>query len=1631
MSYLEAVSRFAAVAGGIRSGSWRTIKATLSGKDTKKILGALSEQNGVSEPSILLAGFSMLLHKYMEMNFFCIQMSPVPPIQAKGVFLLDFPITQSSSISQVSQVIEQRLRELETETCQPELHSKTSFPPFFVSIHKAEVVDNDRELIEYPDQTVLGLVCFIGDHASDIKLSYREDALDSWFAEQVLHHFLVILDSWLNSPSISGERLMLLNETEKKHLLEFCQGESRPYPFHKKLYQLFEERAARFPDRIALIGQCEDGRMERMSYQTVNFRANLLAYRLLELGVTADAAVGVHLKRSVYLVIVILAIWKAGGVYIPLDSTYPDEYLRFILNDTNAAVLITEEESSSVYASKNIPILNLAEIDWSLSLEGLANPINKTQTTDTCLIMYTSGSTGKPKGVKHCQIQILNRLYWMWEDYPFQEGDVIAQRSPMNVMPSIWELLGGLLFGLPTVIVPDQMIRKPPELAQYLAEQGVTHITFTPTLLRLLLAAKNRAAIWPNRLRMAIIGGEHVTDSLYRSFRDSFPNTVLVNDFGATEVNTILHAKIVPSQHEEIRHVGYVPIANVAVYVLDDALQPVPYGVKGELHVSGACLAQEYLNLPEATSERFLVWQYEETVPVQRLYRTGDMGYVTPDGCIHITGRRDHQVKVNGMRVELGEIEEILRSHPGIDECAVVDRQLANGKTVLHAYLTTNTGRVLESAQLHAFLHTQLPIYMIPRRFEWLDELPRRPNGKVDRIALQQKTFSLDANRGWITEMASLGTIKRQLRRTAADLLEVPPEEVRDRDAFAVLGFDSVSLIEFAHLLSEEFNLSLSVSTFFDHPNIEKLGQFIAETLGEPSERHIVQTGSGVNLTSAKDNVYEGKPDNVGMKAEGSLPEIDRSAIAVIGMSGRFPGAKTIGEFWLNLCNGLESITEVPNDRWEPESIFDPDPASERRSYSKWGGFLQDIDEFEPLFFTLSPSEARFMDPQQRLCLMEAWRALEDAGYTADNLPSREVGVFVGAREADYPKLIESERVPPNAETLLGNDISLLAARISYVCNLQGPSLVVNTACSSSLVALHLACQSLRTGDCKMALVGGVSVTNDPDFYVATSKLNVFSPTGHCRAFDDSADGFVHGEGVVFVVLKPLPEALAEGDHIYAVIRGTAINQDGRSNGITAPSGAAQNALQETLYRRLEIDPDTIGYVEAHGTGTRLGDLIEMQSLTKTFRRFTQRKQYCAIGSVKTNIGHLTAAAGLTGLVKTVLSLYHEEMVPSLNFQKPNSLVDFADSPFFVNTQRQPWDGPPGRLRRAALNSFGIGGTNAHCVLEEAPTIPTNGSANKPAYLIPVTARTAASLHRRLTELLEWLGENNNRHSLRDVAFTMLAGRKFFDNGYLFVVTSLEDLESQIRTFANGSPSYVHRVSAANPSDELHLQGKRLLAESRKGSVLPVQYVDLLHRLARLIADGFRPDWKEFFLGEPVRRVPMPVYPFDTQSCWVSTRKQPAWAPQGAETKHPSPESLRIPSGQDFSPGAWISILAEAAGEQLGMDASLIHPEESLEKYGFDSVKALALKYKLENQLGVEIQVADLLEFPSLRAMAERLAPIHGGSVTQNFHTNSLHRADLVEGFIEDSIDLSTLSEEELNEIFAYLHHKVGVPNEG
>jgi acyl transferase domain-containing protein len=946
------------------------------------------------------------------------------------------------------------------------------------------------------------------------------------------------------------------------------------------------------------------------------------------------------------------------------------------------------------------------------------------------------------------------------------------------------------------------------------------------------------------------------------------------------------------------------------------------------------------------------------------------------------------------------------------------------------------------------------------------DQTPRGPGVplQAEPVPPQARAIAASASRDDAFEYCSAYLLK-----TFAKKLNVDPGRIQTNSTFEPYGVDSVAVIELIDALEKDFG-PLPKTLLFEHNSIEKLSNYFLlqhrnrleelfkineqvvtdnlETLFGPNETE-PQSGTknlhSVGHSSSADRsplaLYPlqkresnfRSPSHRRDSLNGSPESVPpTSAIAIVGVGGRYPMARDLNEFWRILKSGKSCIREIPADRWDHRQYYGP--GKEGKSYSQWGGFIEDVDKFDPLFFGISPNEAQQMDPQERLFLEVAWETLEDAGYTREGLIhacrkrcGRDVGVFVGVMYAPYQLLAArvwtraNEPGPSSAYWSTAN-------RVSYLFNFQGPSLAVDTACSSSLTAIHLACESIKRGECSAAIAGGVTLIIHPSQFVPLTNMHMLSRDDKCRAFGEGADGFVDGEGVGAVLLRPLADALQDGDQIYAVIKSTSINAGGKTSGYTVPNPNAQAEVIASGLERANIDPRTLSYVEAHGTATMLGDPIEIAGLTNAFRRHTDHRQYCAIGSVKSNIGHLQAAAGIAGLTKVLLQMKHKQIVPSLNAERLNPLIDFENSPFFVAQTLFDWERPlihgngsesvfP---RRAGISSFGIGGANAHLVVEEFEAERTPADSTLPRgdvkEIILLSARNEERLRAYAQKLREWITADDpgERHTLGDMAYTSQVGREAMQARLALIVRTQEELVEKLDSFLNHKAQADILFSGEIEPDNRVVS---LLKEALVGSGLVQELFakKQLSKLAALWVAGFNLDWKGLHGTETHRRVSLPTYAFARKRYWISMQEpavlgatdESSWMPQtesvGVERPMSANESRQfvtvpesnivelsnVPQARAPSQGVtrmsatqehrirvkeiqgWIT---NSLVEVLKVDPSDLEMDRPFNDYGIDSLVGVTLTQTMGKWLGQEIRATLLWEYPTIGSLSEHLA---------------------------------------------------------
>ena len=866
----------------------------------------------------------------------------------------------------------------------------------------------------------------------------------------------------------------------------------------------------------------------------------------------------------------------------------------------------------------------------------------------------------------------------------------------------------------------------------------------------------------------------------------------------------------------------------------------------GEIWVAGANIARGYWNNPVATEAGFA----GKLPGDDRAYlKTGDLGFLD-DNELYVVGRVKDLIIIRGRNYYPTDIEQTVEaSHPLVRAASTAAfaieadgiEQLAIAVEVERGFREAMADDLIVAVRQAVADQHEVEISTIALLKP--GALPRTSSGKIQRSLTRDQYLAdeLATITCWNTvaaaeeviapddagpELLTSAAIQEWLMERIAHRLSMPIRSLNVHAPLMSLGLSSKDTVVLAGQLETKLARPVPVTLIFEFPTIAALakhlsGEAVAVVAdGKPKRERADVTGLSdsqlnelVQRELARLRVLAGESAEAShlsplqqlalavSDARQRIEEVQRSEsepIAIVGMGCRFPGnVDTPDKFWKLLIDGVDAIGEVPPERWDVDQFFDAEPGMPGKANTRWGGFLPDVDRFEPEFFGVSPREASFIDPQQRLLLEVAWDALEDAGIPPTSLAGTNTGVFVGAIGVDWVYLLGKDLDNINAHLGPGAAHSILANRISYLFDFHGPSMALDTACSSSLVTVHLACKALRERESDVCLAGGVNLILSPEMTIALSQARMMSPTGRCHTFDASADGYVRGEGCGLVVLKRLSDAVAHGDRIVAIIRGSATNQDGRSNGLVAPSKPAQEAVIRTALAEAKLTPLDIDYVEAHGTGTSIGDPIEVAALVSTLTPNRDPAKPLIVGSVKTNIGHLESAAGIAGLMKTILALRHRQIPKHLHLQTVNPLLEIKDAAIAFPRETTPW--PEGPLPRfAGVSSFGFGGTNAHLVIEGPGEVPAVTIANdRPRHVLALSARTPESL-RVLADRYAELPDV----SLADLAYSANTGRTHREHRLAVSAKDTAEAKAMLNAFVAGNEApglHTHQAQTQAP----------------------------------------------------------------------------------------------------------------------------------------------------------------------------------------------------------------------------------------
>ncbi|MEO8151183.1 MAG: amino acid adenylation domain-containing protein [Bacteroidia bacterium] len=1133
------------------------------------------------------------------------------------------------------------------------------------------------------------------------------------------------------------------------------------YNAFSNIVQMFDEQCGLTPGIAAI--QYHD---KSLTYSELSASANRIANFLIYKRIKNNDLVGLCLERSVSLGIGVLGILKAGAAYVPFDPEYPAERISHMLETAQCKILITQRKFEHLFKHTDCQIIIWEDAAAEINLCSDENPEVEINKDDLLYVLFTSGSTGMPKGVAMRHEPLVNLLLWQKNETTLVEAARTLQFAPISFDVSFQEFFTTWTTGGTIYMIEDNMRLNALSLIKFIDNYKIERLFLPFIALQHLSEIAVDNQLYPSSLKDIVTAGEQlqITKHVAALF-NALPDCILHNHYGPTETHvcTAYTLEGSPENWDALPSIGKA-IANDMVYLLDENLYPVKRGEEGELYLGGVGLAKGYLNRDDLTAERFIADPFSDNANA-RMYKTGDLAKELPDGNLLYLGRKDGQVKIRGYRIELGEIELTIAAHKGIKQVVVIPREDKPGLKRLVAYYVAEEGTHLNTGELRNIISASLPDYMMPAAFVLMDELPRTPSGKIDRRNLPAP----DTARPQLSEayVAASNDIEKNISGIWSNLLLI--DEVGIKDNFFELGGNSLLALQFIAKYYKHSGIEIPVVKLYQYPNIQELTAYLRN---DKAELNVVEQATERKVRAG-----------AGRSAENKTVE---DGIAVIGMSGRFPGANNTSKLWDNLVNGVEStsfFTAAELDPFIDESIKN-DP-----HYVAARGIIKEADQFDAGFFGMNPKIAEITDPQQRIFLEMAWEALENSGYAGDSFKGL-AGVFAGVGNNTYyvNNVLERKDVINKVgsfQAMLGNEKDYVATLTSYLLDLKGPAISIHSACSTSLVAIIHAVKSLRDFDCDMALAGGITITAPVNSGHIYTEGSMYSKDGHTRPFDADSSGTTFSDGGGIVVLKRYKEALQDGDEIYGVIRGVGLNNDGHDKAsFTAPSVSGQAGCIAIAQADAGIDAETISYIETHGTATPIGDPIEIEALLTAFRGQTDKKQFCAIGSIKSNFGHLTAAAGVAGLIKTALSLHHKIIPATINFSKPNPNIDFANSPFYVNAELSEWksEGVP---RRAGLSSFGVGGTNAHLIIEEAPGAAKEQSESLVKQLLVLSAKTKEALENNANRLAEHL-QNNKNENLANVAYTLQTGRKHFSYKKIVVAA---DVDEAIRLLQNPEPN--------------------------------------------------------------------------------------------------------------------------------------------------------------------------------------------------------------------------------------------------
>ncbi len=1206
-----------------------------------------------------------------------------------------------------------------------------------------------------------------------LALDYDANKFTHHFAQQILSHLEYLITKLATVAKQPLSSFAYLQNSEIQQLQQFsnCQ-QQKPLQQNPVLFSQFQTNVKQQPNAIAI----HDTQGE-LSYQALEHRVYKLINFLKNNHTSTTEPIAILLDRNRDYIASILALMALACPYVPLEPNTPPSRIALILEDANCQYVITNNK----LVDQITPSTTCLLLD-ALPEKSQVQPVSLPQIDASSLayIIYTSGTTGKPKGVPIKQSALVELFSNTLPLFDFSEKDTWSLSHSLAFDFSVWEIWGCLLSGGQLVMASQQTKQHPEHFYQWVSEKKISVFSQTPSAFKQFstIDARRQQTLY---LRHVIFGGEKldVTELASWVTRHLLSKVSLANLYGLTEAPIhATHHKITSDDIAQgLSPIGR-PLAHLELYLLDERGNFIPSGCLGEICLSGDSVTEGYLNAPTINQERFVV-NIIHPENTQNMYRTGDYAWWTQAGVLVYSHRKDQQINYRGHRVELDEIHYHLQKISYIENAVSLLYSSDNKQPCLITFCIVNHPQqyVDKSAVLLNYLKSHLPYYMIPSDIVFIDHLPLTAQGKIDTVSLQHTL-----KKSTLTERQSTDT--DLLKSVINSWEQVLDRKITDRQKnFFDLGGSSIDLSTLHYRLEQSLGESFAFNTLLEHTTIASQVAYL-DTLKnnnrpKHSANHVCQ--------STKDR----HPQEV---------------IAIVGMALRLPGATSPHEFWQNLVMGEESITQFSATTLLDSGI--PNSVIESPNYVAAKGYLPNANRFDASFFGYNDKEAAIIDPQQRLFLTTCWLALQDAGQVAGDAlinhldPQQKIGVF-GSQSQIHPYLVTNllnntqvqETFSPY-QLYINNAPDFLCARVAYKLGLSGPSLTIQSGCSSSLIAVCQAMQSLRNGQCDVALAGGVALSMPLASGYHYQPGMILSPDGHCRAFDTAANGTVPSNGVVVMTLKRLQDAIADKNSIYAIIKGYAVNNDAAKKlGFTAPSQSGQVDVIQSAIQDAGIDPRSLDYIETHGTATPLGDAIEIAALDHALPNKKDNRPY-RIGSVKTNLGHLDVAAGITGLAKAALCLYHKQWVPSLHFQTFSSSIQQQPNKFQVVNSVIDLNAEPAPLR-AGVSSFAIGGSNAHVILE---SYQSTEQQHKPS---PTSC---------LKETVHWVYPDQTRGNSKKPIYiyqpswrqqslaTSKPSPNTSENTVFFIMTDKHGISYQLQEQLNQANKTVYLINTSDPS---------------------------------------------------------------------------------------------------------------------------------------------------------------------------------------------------------------------------------------